>query len=341
MPGRTDVSGTPASRRATTALRYAGRMVIELLPAASDAELAQMIETRNLVDPHPMTVAAFLAERAVALKVLNVNAMRDGSVAGAASLGWGTMGVESKTAFLEIWVLPDHRRHGVGSALYRELAVIAAEAGMTHLRGEIVEGHVASLRFAEQRGFQVQSRGQIGSLALPAPPRPPVPAPSGTTSSSLADQPDLVRGVYDLSMRVRPEIPALKAEPIPSFEAWRGSTIDDPGYLPSLSPIALDDKGRVIGSMDVYDGADGSVFIGMTAVDPESRRRGIGRYLKEELARRATAAGFERIETYNDGSNDRIRNLNIDLGYVYLPPVLMVKGPIDGSGGQQEVPHLD
>ncbi len=133
-------------------------------------------------------------------------------------------------------------------------------------------------------------------------------------------------------MRVRPEIPALAAEPIPSFEAWRGSTIDDPGYLPSLSPLALDADGAVVGSMDVYDGADGSAFIGMTAVDPASRRRGIGRYLKEELTRRATEAGFERIDTYNDGSNDRIRNLNIDLGYVYQPPVLMIKGPIDAVG---------
>ena len=191
-------------------------MAIELLSVVSDADLALMIETRNQVDPRPMTVAAFLAERAVAIKLVNVNAMRDGAVAGAASLGWGTMSAESKTAFLEIWVLPGHRRHGVGSALFRALADVAAEAGMTQLRGDVVEGAAPAWHFAEQRGFEVQSRGQLGSLALPAPPRPSAPAPSGIATSSLADRPDLARGVYDLSMRVRPEIPALKAEPIRS-----------------------------------------------------------------------------------------------------------------------------
>jgi hypothetical protein len=32
--------------------------------------------------------------------------------------------------------------------------------------------------------------------------------------------------------------------------------------------------------------------------------------------------------TYNDGSNDAIRGLNERLGYVYLPPVIRLKGPI-------------
>jgi hypothetical protein len=46
------------------------------------------------------------------------------------------------------------------------------------------------------------------------------------------------------------------------------------------------------------------------------------------LAYRAKAAGVVRIETYNDGTNDRIRALNESLGYVYLPWKLKLSGPV-------------
>ena len=65
----------------------------------------------------------------------------------------------------------------------------------------------------------------------------------------------------------------------------------------------------------------------MTATHPDSRRRGIARHLKRELAWRAAAAGLRRIETYNDGANEAIKALNTELGYTYDPPFLMLKGP--------------
>ncbi len=66
----------------------------------------------------------------------------------------------------------------------------------------------------------------------------------------------------------------------------------------------------------------------MTTVHPDARRRGIARLLKVELARRARAAGWRRIETYNDGSNDRIRGLNESLGYVYDVTHIVMRGPL-------------
>ena len=68
----------------------------------------------------------------------------------------------------------------------------------------------------------------------------------------------------------------------------------------------------------------------MTAVHPDARRRGVARLLKIELARRARDAGWVGIETYNDGSNERIRGLNESLGYVYDPPYVSLRGPLPG-----------
>ncbi len=81
----------------------------------------------------------------------------------------------------------------------------------------------------------------------------------------------------------------------------------------------------------MYDNAEGTAFIGMTAVDPGARRQGIARALKVELARRAASSGWRRIETYNDGTNARMRALNESLGYEYLPASVNLKGPLPAS----------
>ena len=57
------------------------------------------------------------------------------------------------------------------------------------------------------------------------------------------------------------------------------------------------------------------------------RGRGIAFALKREQARRAHAAGFERITTYNDEVNAPMRAVNTRLGFEPQSPVLMVRGP--------------
>jgi GNAT superfamily N-acetyltransferase len=137
----------------------------------------------------------------------------------------------------------------------------------------------------------------------------------------------LDRAIYDLMMRVRPDVPVLADEPVPTFEAWSADTIEDPGFMPELTVIAIG-GGRVVGAVELFDNTGGAIYIGMTAVDPDFRRRGLARLLKVELSRRAKAAGVVRIETYNDGANTGIRTLNESLGYVYLPWRLMLRGPV-------------
>ena len=68
------------------------------------------------------------------------------------------------------------------------------------------------------------------------------------------------------------------------------------------------------------------------AVDPADRRRGIATKLKVEMARRARAAGWRRVDTQNDDSNEAIRGLNTRLGYVYDAPRLLLGGPLTRSG---------
>jgi GNAT superfamily N-acetyltransferase len=185
-----------------------------------------------------------------------------------------------------------------------------------------------SIAFVEHRGLAIDGGGQLGKLDLTsAPADRGVPPIDGIEMVSSAARPDLDRAVYALHSATHSEIPMLASQPMPSFETWSKMGGEGSGYLRDESVLALED-GRVVGTVDVFDGGDHVMFIGMTAVDPNARRRGIARLMKVELERRARAGGWTRIETWNDGDNARIRGLNESLGYVYNPPYVTLRGPL-------------
>jgi ribosomal protein S18 acetylase RimI-like enzyme len=208
------------------------------------------------------------------------------------------------------------------------LTDFARDGGLARASVAVVEGDAASIAFAEHRGLVPTGGGQLGALDLATATRQPPPAlPDGVTVTTLAERPELERAIYELDLVVRPEIPALAGEPDPTYEAWQAEMTSDEGFLRDLCLIAVRDE-AVVGVIQVYDDGEGKVFIGMTAVDPGSRRLGLARALKQILAQRAAASGYHRIETYNDGTNERIRGLNESLGYVYWPRMVILKGPL-------------
>jgi mycothiol synthase len=310
-----------------TAAVYAPGVAILLHEARDDGDLERMLAIRNSLDARPLTLDGYHAERTAAVANLVLIATVDGRDVGAGWAVWGASFAETRTAFVNAWVLADARRQGVGGALVDRLAAFARDSGMTSLRTVVRDDDPESLAFLAGRGLEVAGRGQEGALDLAAVDPTPVVAPPGIEVTTLADRPDLDRAMYDLIMRVRPEVPAMAIEPEPSFDSWFAETIGDSGFLPGLTVLALRDD-RLVGVIEIYDNAGGAIYIGMTAVDPEFRRHGIARFLKAELTRRANAAGMVRIETYNDGTNQRIRALNESLGYVYLPWKLILRGPI-------------
>ena len=299
---------------------------------ADDEQLERWLAIGNAVQPRQRTLAGFRAELVAATEHLELLVTLDGVDVGAGGSGWGVLSAEAKTAFLDVWVLPTARGRGIGAALADRCVAFALEHGMGYGRSAALEGDEAAVRFAARYGLEVVGAGQVGYLALTAADASGhTTRPAGVEIVSFAERPGVERAVYELDVLVQPEIPTLATEPTPSFEAWRAQVPGDPGFQPDLSVLALRD-GRIIGAIEVFDNGEGTAFIGMTAVHPDARRRGIARALKRELARRALAAGWRRLETFNDGTNDRMRALNIDLGYVYLPRMVTLKGPLRRPG---------
>ena len=299
--------------------------IIEI-EVGDDDQLDRLLTIRNQVEPRTVTIAGYRAETTAAVEHLELLATWDGRDVGAAVGGWGAILAEFGETFLEAWVLPEARRQGVGTALVDRLTSFARTHGMTDARAFTRAGDDASLRFAARYGLEPTGGGQEGSLDLgDAHATTSVPLPPGIELTTLAERPDLLYAVYELNVAVRPEIPSAAGEPTPSFEAWDEQTTGDPGFLAELTVLAVR-EGRLVGSVQIYDNAEDTAFIGMTAVDPDARRQGIARALKVELARRAVSSGWRRIETYNDGANTRMRALNESLGYVYLPASVNLKG---------------
>jgi GNAT superfamily N-acetyltransferase len=303
-------------------------MTVTISEATTPGAMERLVALRNQVDPRVVTVDGYVTEQLGAIGLRNVLAIDDGDEVGAGTVLWREWGRENQTAGMGVWVLPDARRRGVGTALIEDLAAYARTAGMTSWLSNAVEDDPGSRAFARRIGFEEGPAGQAGYFDLTVDaPSTTAEAPDGFAISTYAERTDLARSVFDLEVLVAPEVPALRDEPPPSYEAWTSETADDPAFLRDLTLIAhIDD--RVLGAIQTYDVGDRTVYIGMTSVHPESRRQGVASQLKTSLADRARAGGWRRLMTYNDGSNEAIRGLNERLGYTYLPRVVRLKGPI-------------
>ena len=303
-------------------------MDLQILEATTDADLERVLAVRNSME-RPLSLAGLRAERSSAVASLDLIADRHGTDIGAGSVAWGPIGAAAANAFIFAWVLPEHRRTGIGGRLLDRLTAFARSRGIERMTTLIYAAETDAIDFIRDRGLEIDGGGQLGYLDLTTAPGVAPNPIDGVTVVSLADRPDLVRELYALQMLVHPEIPMIANEPLPSFETWLTAGPRDPGYVPGLTLLALEGD-RLIGGIQLYDNADAVVFIGMTSVHPDARRRGIARLLKLELARRARAAGMRGIETYNDGTNERIRGLNESIGYVYDPPYVALRGPLPG-----------
>jgi mycothiol synthase len=307
-----------------------GFTVEELARGTRGAALDDWLAVRNSIDLWSMSAEGFALREASELAALRLGARVDGGLVAVGQASTDVFQSEQHEAALRIFVLSDHRGHGIGSTLYERLAAFVRKQGLTTILSRVDAGDAASLAFAERRGLRVHGMQQLGTfdLAMIELGRPPV-LPDGVSVVALEERPDLHPAVFDLLAAAIPEVPSLADLAPPSFETWR-EMLQEPSYRHDLSLIAIDEAG-VAGHIEVTDDGDRRAFISMLAVAPRARRRGIARGLKVALAHRAAAAGWSELVTINDGTNERIRRLNESLGYRYLPESLFLTGPVGGG----------
>lgn len=307
-----------------------GFTVEELARGTRGAALEEWLAVRNAIDLWSLSPDGFALREAGELASLRLGARVDDALVAVGLASTDAFQTEQREATVRIYVLPDHRRHGIGSTLFDRLAAFVRERGLTTIVSRVDAGDARSLTFAQQRGLRVHGTQQLGAfdLAMVDLGRPPIP-PDGVSIVAMEERPDVHPAVFDLLVAAIPEVPSLADLAPPTFETWREMQ-SEPSYRHDLSLIAIDEVG-VAGHIEVADDGDRRAFISMLAVAPRARRRGIARGLKVALAHRAAMAGWRELVTLNDGTNERIRQLNESLGYRYLPESLFLTGPAGGG----------
>jgi mycothiol synthase len=290
----------------------------------SDADLEAMISVRAEADPHLPPPR---------LENLRHNLASDPDLAylvarlGDRPVGCGFVEVSrAPEVSAHVVVIPSARRRGVGSALLAEASTRARAHGKTALQGEVREDDTESRGYFERRGYSQVGGEQAVALDLALTEAVPVEPPQDVRVVSRAERPDVLEGMYAVTLDAERDIPDHSAAR--SFEAWRAHEIDRPTRRPELAFVALAGE-EVVGYASLDDfGQD--AYHGLTAVKRAWRRRGVATALKRALIAAARERGHRRLVTESETRNVPMRSLNEKLGYRPAPElsVVVLRGPL-------------
>jgi GNAT superfamily N-acetyltransferase len=215
-----------------------------------------------------------------------------------------------------VTVLAEHRRQGVGTALYASLSAWTRERGIAEIEVPVLDNDPESLAFATRRGF-VEERRELGVVLDVTGMAPPalVP-PEGVEIVSWADRPELAHGMYEVSLEAHPDIPGFEDDELESYEDWLAHDMQGSGDSPEATFVAVAGDEVVGYAKFALTGAQPTIaFHDISGVKRAWRRQGVARALKTAQIRWAIANGFTELRTRNEERNEPIRRLNASLGY--------------------------
>ena len=305
--------------------------MIEVSPAADSAEEQVSLEIYNAVWPQSaITMAEVESFKGSLLDYVDFLARIDGQAAGS---GVGAVGPHRPNQVITVTaVLPEYRRRGIGTALYKAISEWAAERGLHKLFARVPDDDPASLAFARKRGFvQVtHEKGLVLNLAdIDAPPAEP---PDGVELVTWAERPGIERGLYEVALEALPDIPGQEDDAIEPFDDWLEHEMRGSGDLSEATFVALAGD-EVIGysKFSLTAARPKCAFHDLTAVKRAWRGRGIARALKATQIRWAKEHGYEELHTRNEERNEPIRRLNARFGYRPAVGLFYLEGPLSDA----------
>ncbi len=182
-----------------------------------------------------------------------------------------------------VTVLPEHRRQGVGSAMYAAISDVARGAGKTLLIGRTTSDRPEAIAWMEHRGFQEHERMKVVRLPLVGTTLPALDVPDGVEITTLEARPELVAGVYDVAREALPDIPGDGPVAPDTLEEFVMRDVDRAAVPQGGFAVAIEkETGRVVGYGNLLSppGTSKVAWHGMTAVARDWRGRGLARALK-------------------------------------------------------------
>jgi len=274
----------------------------------------------------PVTVEA-LREREAKRPTNEINVRRaavdtDGHIIGMAE-AFRRSSHRDGAFWIAVRVAQVYQRQGVGTALCNEIEALARQQGAEMLRLKVKEDKTDSLRFAEQRGFQVaqhQFRSVLDIAAFDDSRFAGVIASvqaQGILFFTFADTDggaDAKRRLYDLNIAVAAENPSSDPGDVWLYEDFVKDIFGGNWFRPD-GQISAAEGETWIGMAAVGEVSPGRMHNMMTGVRREYRGRHIALALKLlaiEFCRRHNALS---IDTGNDSTNAAMLTINRKLGY--------------------------
>jgi mycothiol synthase len=272
--------------------------------AEADADLAAWCEVWNAITPRePIRVDEI--KRRIARQPERLHLVAEdvaaGCVAPTDSAGRLYVGVR---------VLPEERRHGLGSALFEPLVAHARALEPEWLSTMVSEAEPESIAWAERRGFEAYGRQVELLLALRGDEQPPAPL-DGIEVVDLTE--DLHDGAYQLTREALADLPTEVTIDPPSYETWLEEEVPGP-----IAFVALD-GGEVVGFAALMERGPRRLEHGLTATRRSHRRRGIATMLKRTEIAWAAEKGYGELITFTQDRNEGMQAINLALGYAPQP----------------------
>lgn len=232
---------------------------------------------------------------------------------------------------IEVSVLPDHRGRTAGSSLYELAKTFVESVPHALVSARVHERDLASIRFAEKRGFGEVKRDFVSELDLVAAEVMPFEVEGITiVPADVIDSDSFRIAFHGLFEEIRRDVPRT-APPSPlSLAFFTTHVIGDPSYLMSATHIAMEGP-ELVGFSGAFRSSDpGVIDQWLTGVRRRWRGRGIGRALKIAGIRWAKAHGYLRVRTDNDSRNAPMLTINASLGFVRRAGIIWMERPTFG-----------
>ena len=289
---------------------------VRVRTCSSAAELQRSLEIYNEVWPHARRHRARTSTRGSAAAIASVEFLGavDGVDAGSAAAALEASRTQPRRD------ARDGARRNTGApasarALVEAVTSWAAEQGARELETRVEADDAESLEFALRRGFHEHSREDGLELSCadvePRDGRPP----AGVEIVTLAERPDLARGVYDVAAEALPDVPGQRGLAAASVRAVRRCASARSRDLrrgrrrrgDRLREARRPARRSHCGSRD--DGGQARM-----AQAAASRRA-----LKRAQIAWAKANGIERLTASNEERNAPMQHINSLLGYRLVP----------------------
>ncbi|MBK8901519.1 MAG: GNAT family N-acetyltransferase [Anaerolineaceae bacterium] len=226
---------------------------------------------------------------------------------------------------LIVLVAPQHRRMGIGSALYAQIDQFAQAQQATRLFAKVREKSSDCLPFAEQRGFVIRNQMFMSRIELTNFDASKFAGliktveETGirfTTLEAEGNTPQARRQLYQINRIASTDDPAATDTEFAPFADYEKTILDASWFQPAGQFIAFDGNRAVGLSAVSYFPEINCVWSMLTGVAPTHHGRKIAQALKLLTIQYAKEQGADYLNTVNDSLNEPMLAINRKLGFV-------------------------